>query len=187
MSSIRHILKSDLGKSISSSFTLFLLNNIAALFLTPYMLQFISKEEYGLYILCVDFLAWMGFLDLGINKVIETKAAHLMVKEDFEGLNKTLNSALSVQILVSIIIIPLYFLLVYFGIGTIRIEQFELVIAFFALSAAVTNIKNLFSSTIVASRKIHLDNRIQVYINLLQYILILWFGKEIFLMFIMSL
>jgi O-antigen/teichoic acid export membrane protein len=137
------------------------------------MLQFISKEEYGLYILCVDFLAWMGFLDLGINKVIETKAAHLMVKEDFEGLNKTLNSALSVQILVSIIIIPLYFLLVYFGIGTIRIEQFELVIAFFALSAAVTNIKNLFSSTIVASRKIHLDNRIQVYINLLQYILIL--------------
>ena len=74
------IFKSDLGKSISSGYLLFFINNIVALFLTPYMLQFISKEEYGLYILCVDFLAWVSFLEFGTNKVVESKAGHLIVE-----------------------------------------------------------------------------------------------------------
>lgn len=173
MKKISAISKSDLGKSIFSSFTLFFLNNLVALFLTPYILKYVSKEEYGLYILCIDFLAWMSFLDLGINKVIETKAAHLITQENYTELNKTLNTALGVQVLVSILIIPLYFLLVYLGIGKSNLENIQLIISFFALSAALTNVKNLFSSTIVASRKIHLDNRIQIFINVLQYALVI--------------
>ncbi|MFY7989547.1 MAG: hypothetical protein ACOVO3_02375, partial [Fluviicola sp.] len=103
------------------------MNNLVALFLTPYILKFVSKEEYGLYILCVDFLAWMSFLDLGINKVIETKAAHLITKEDYVGLNKTLNTALSIQVLVSLLILPLYFLLVYLGIGRSKMDHLQLI------------------------------------------------------------
>jgi len=173
MQRFKKIVKSDIGKSISSGYVLFLLNNVVALFLTPYILKFVSKEEYGLYILCIDFLAWVSFLDFGINKVMETKAAHLIANEDFENLNQTINTALIIQVFIGILVIPLYYILVYFGLGDTHVKYVNIIIGFFSLSAGLSIIKNLFSSVIVASRKIHLDNRIQIFVNLLQYILVI--------------
>ncbi len=174
MQKVKKVLKSDLGKSISSGYLLFIVNNVVALFLTPYMLQFITKEEYGLYILCVDFLAWVGFLEFGTNKVIESKAAHLIVQGNYEGLNKTFNSSFFFQLIVGLMIIPFYFFLITFGISKTQLSHLNIIIILFAISAGLTVFRNLFSSVIIASKKVHLDNRIQLAMNVLNYILILF-------------
>ena len=173
MQKVKKVLKSDLGKSISSGYLLFLVNNVVALFLTPYMLQFISKEEYGFYILCVDFLAWVGFLEFGTNKVIESKAAHLIANENYEGLNKTFNSSFFFQMLIGLLIIPFYFFLINIGISKNKLDHLYIIIAIFAISAGLSVFRNLFSSVIIASKKIHLDNRIQLAMNVLNYSMIL--------------
>ena len=167
------IFKSDLGKSISSGYLLFFINNIVALFLTPYMLQFISKEEYGLYILCVDFLAWVSFMEFGTNKVIESKAGHLIANKDDYGLNKTFNASFYFQILVAAFIFPFFYFLVQSGIEQNQVKHVQLIILLFSISAALSVFKNLYSAVIVASKKIHLDNKIQLFNNILNYILIL--------------
>ena len=170
---LSNIFKSDLGKSISSGYLLFFLNNIVALFLTPYMLRFITKEEYGLYIMCVDFLAWIGFLEFGTSKVLESKAGHLIAQKDFKGLNTSFNTSLFFQIIISIIIFPLFFSVIYWGVDKPKVPNLNLVIIIFSITASLTVFRNLFSSLIIASKKIHLDNRIQILTNVLNYILIL--------------
>lgn len=152
---------------------LFFVNNIVALFLTPYMLQFISQEEYGLYILCVDFLTLVSFLEFGTNKVIESKAGHQIAQGDMKGLNISFNSSFYFQVLVGIAVIPLFYLLVYSGLEGNQMKYLHLVILLFSISAGISVFRSLFSSVIIASRKVHLDNRIQLFINIFNYSLIL--------------
>lgn len=152
---------------------LFFLNNIVALFLTPYMLQFISKEEYGLYILCVDFLAWVGFLEFGTNKVIESKAGHLIANNDDKDLNKSFNTSFYFQILVAVIIFPFFYFLVQSGIEENELKHVKLIILLFSISAALSVFKNLYSAVIVASKKVYLDNKIKLFNNILNYALVL--------------
>ncbi len=168
------IFKSDLSKSISSGYLLFFVNNIVALFLTPYMLQFISKEEYGLYILCVDFLAWVSFMELGINKVVESKAGHLIANKDYEGLNRAFNTSFFFQIVVAALILPFFYSLLSFGVRENQIEHVEIILLLFSFSAAISVFKNLFSALIISSKKVYLDNRVQFFNNILNYALILF-------------
>ena len=167
------IFKSDLSKSISSGYLLFFINNIVALFLTPYMLQFISKEEYGLYILCVDFLAWVSFMEFGTNKVVESKAGHLIANKDDKGLNRSFNASFYFQILVATFIFPFFYFLVQSGIEENQVKHVQLIILLFSVSAALSVFKNLYSAVIVASKKVHLDNKIKLFNNILNYTLIL--------------
>ncbi|MDC3306105.1 hypothetical protein OAV36_04185 [Flavobacteriales bacterium] len=168
------IFKSDLSKSISSGYLLFFINNIVALFLTPYMLQFISKEEYGLYILCVDFLAWVSFMEFGTNKVVESKAGHLIANKDDDGLNKTFNASFFFQIIVAAFILPFFYFLLNSGIKENQIQHVEIIIILFSVSAALSVFKNLYSALIISSKKVHLDNKIKLFNNILNYALILF-------------
>ena len=167
------LLKSDLNKSIFSGYALFFLNNVVALFLTPYMLKFVSKQEYGLYILCVDFLAWVGFLEFGTSKVVESKAGHLIAIGNYKGLNRMFNTSFYFQLLAGGLIIPIFYFSVKLGIGSNQIEHTNFIVLLFSLSAGLSIIKNLFSSLIFASKKVYLDNSIQFFINILNYALVL--------------
>jgi O-antigen/teichoic acid export membrane protein len=167
------LLKSDLQKSIFSGYALFFLNNVVALFLTPYMLKFVTKEEYGLYILCVDFLAWVGFLEFGTSKVVESKTGHLIAKDDTLGINKMFNSSFFFQLTIGLLIIPIFYISVKLGIGNNKIQHLNLIILIFSISAGLSVLKNLFSALIIASRKVYLDNSIQFFINILNYVLVL--------------
>jgi O-antigen/teichoic acid export membrane protein len=169
----KSLLKSDLGKSISSGYALFLMNNVVALFLTPYMLQFISKEEYGFYVLCVDFLAWIGFLEFGTSKVLESKAGHLIARSETSKLRTSFNSAFYFQLVIAVLIIPVYYFLVHAGISSKSVPHLNVILILFSLAAGLSVFRNLFSAVIIASKKIHLDNRIQLMMNVLNYALVL--------------
>ena len=165
--------KTDIGKAISSGYFLFFLNNVVALFLTPYILKYVSKEEYGLYVLCIDFLSWMMFLEFGSSKVMESKAAHLLAVNDEAGLVKSFNSALFFQLFIALIIIPIFYFLVSTGLNNHKIPNLQPIIIIFSFSAALSAIRGNFSAMLIASRKIHIDNKIQVFINVLNYALII--------------
>ena len=169
----KRFFSSDIGKAIGSGYFLFFLNNIVALFLTPYILRFVSKQEYGLYVLCIDFLSWMMFLEFGSSKVIESKAAHLLAANDENGILRAFNSALFFQLFIAILIIPIFYILVTTGLSNNNIPNFQVIIIIFSFSAALSVVRSIFSSMLIASRKIHIDNKIQVFINVLNYALIL--------------
>ena len=70
-------------------------------------------------------------------------------------------------------VIPLFYILVYSGLEGNSLKYLHLVILLFSISAGISVFKSLFSSLIISSKKVHLDNRIQLFINIFNYSLIL--------------
>jgi len=166
-------LKKELFKSISSGYILFFLNSVVAIFLTPYILKYVSKEEYGLYILCLDYLAWFSFLQFGTNKVIEVKAAHQIAMKDYKALNISFNSSFFFQALVALLIIPLFYFPLKANIISNEVSHLNTIIFLFSISAGISVFRSLYSAVIIATKKIYLDNNIQIGLNILNYILII--------------
>jgi len=166
-------MKGNLFKSISSGYVLFFLNSVVAIFLTPYILKYISKEEYGLYILCIDFLAWFTFLEFGTNKVIESKAAHQLAEDDYKSLNTSFNASFFFQILVGILIIPLFFYTIKENINDEQISEANILILLFSISAGISVFRSLYSAVIIATKKIYIDNYIQIGLNIFNFLLVI--------------
>jgi len=166
-------MKGNLFKSISSGYVLFFLNSIVAIFLTPYILKYISKEEYGLYILCIDFLAWFTFLEFGTNKVIESKAAHQIAEDDYKSLNTSFNASFFFQILVGILIIPLFYYTIKENINDEQISEANILILLFSISAGISVFRSLYSAVIIATKKIYIDNYIQIGLNIFNFLLVI--------------
>ena len=166
-------MKGNLFKSISSGYVLFFLNSIVAIFLTPYILKYISKEEYGLYILCIDFLAWFTFLQFGTNKVIESKAAHQLAEDDYKSLNTSFNASFFFQILVGLLIIPLFYYTIKENINDEQISEANILILLFSISAGISVFRSLYSAVIIATKKIYIDNYIQIGLNIFNFLLVI--------------
>ena len=166
-------MKNNLFKSISSGYVLFFLNSIVAIFLTPYILKYISKEEYGLYILCIDFLAWFTFLQFGTNKVIESKAAHQLAEDDYKSLNTSFNASFFFQILVGLLIIPLFYYTIKENINDEQISEANILILLFSISAGISVFRSLYSAVIIATKKIYIDNYIQIGLNIFNFLLVI--------------
>ena len=188
------VFNSDLFKSIKSGYVLFFATNLVALFLTPFILKYVTKEEYGFYILCVELFTWMGFVNLGTAKVLGPSVARELAKEDKKEVVYLFNSSFWFQLAVSVLTIPLYYGLISFaGAASSGVENYKLLIFIFALAAFIHNVSGQFSEMIIATRKIHLDNRIQLAILVLRLLLIIslipFFGIEVifFIYFFISL
>lgn len=178
MSSIIKLFKAykthDLLRSISTGYAAFLITNVVALFLTPYILKYVPSGEYGLYLLCIDILSWMALFQFGTSQVLSSNAGQLIAQGSYEKLNKAYNSAFFFQVLISILVIPIYFIVVYFGSGLQEPSKFIFIISLFSVSAGLQIYKELFSGILIASKKIYLDNLIQITFNILSYALILF-------------
>ena len=166
-------MRGKLFKSIFSGYMLFFLNSIIAIFLTPFILKYISKEEYGLYILCLDFLSWFAFLQFGTNKVIESKATHQLAQNDYQSLNYSFNASFFFQILVGLMIIPLFYFTIKGNINDEQVLNANILIFLFSVSAGISVFKSLYSAVIIATKKIYIDNYINIGFSIFNLILVI--------------
>src|ERR1035438_1077215 len=67
------------------------------LWLTPFTLRFLDREEYGIFALASDLLMWLGLLDIGIASGLSVQAAQLSGKPDAERLNRLASTAFFTQ------------------------------------------------------------------------------------------
>ena len=88
-------------------------------------------------------------------------------------MNKTFNASFFFQIIVAAFIFPFFYLLLNSGIKENQIQHVEIIIILFSVSAALSVFKNLYSAIIISSKKVHLDNKIKLFNNILNYALIL--------------
>lgn len=175
--------QSDLLRSITSGYTLFFATNVTALFLTPYILKFTGKDEYGFYLLCVELFTWIGFLEFGTAKALGPSVSKELAKENDKEIIYLFNSSFWFQLGVAILAIPLYYFIIEFsGAEKSGLVNYKWLIGLFSIAAFIQTLGNQFSEMIIATKKIHLDNRIQLIILILRIGLILasvpFFGIE---------
>jgi len=75
------------------------------LLLTPFILSYLGDHKFALWALFWAFSVWFSFMDLGIGVSVVREVAKLTAKDDTEGINETLCSALVFNLLIGLFIL----------------------------------------------------------------------------------
>ena len=168
------IMSHNFFRSSHSGLVAFLITNVIAVFLTPFILNHITKSEYGFYILCIDLGAWMGFLQFGTSKTLGPMVS--MNLKDSKIINDLFNSAFWFQLIISIIAVPLVYLLINYSMSAdnsvINKNSYMLI---FSISIFFTIMLSILKEMIIASKKIYINNYSNIILQLMHAILIIVF------------
>jgi O-antigen/teichoic acid export membrane protein len=169
-------MKSSLFKSISSGYLQFVVSNLIALVLTPFILRRVTNAEYGLYVVSLDIIAWVGLVQFGAASVLGPKIAAFLGKGDThrDQINRMSSTAFYMQLLYALAGMLLFFVVSNYLVdpGSLVLKsgrQFSLILglcAFFAI------LNQVFSAMIIATKRIYLDSLVQIMATALNAVLI---------------
>jgi len=154
-----------------------LVNNLIGLWLIPYSLKFLSREEFSLYYIATDLMLWLGIVNLGTSSVFVTRVAQIFGKAG-DATNEVLalvNTAFFVQGFFALLIFILgtttsFFLPLFFDTSQYTTE-FQSTFFILSFSVGITLVGQVFSGLLVASKQIHIDNLIQIILILPRIVL----------------
>ncbi len=165
-------LKGDLRKGtktrnyiagLSTGYVFMFANVLVGLWMTPFTLRFLDREQYAIFTMSGDVLMWLALLDLGISAGLRVQAAQLMGRPDPERLNRLASTAFYAQNFVGLAV-----LLVGSGIS-VGFPQFfnvradlqhdaMMLMVLMVVGAAASLAMQTFSALLIAKQQIYVDN-----------------------------
>jgi O-antigen/teichoic acid export membrane protein len=104
MSKIRLI-----GKNISFLAANRVVSVAISFFLFPFIVKYVGKEIYGVYLVAMTITGYFGLLDLGVMSALTKYVSEYNGKKDRESVNKIVNASLSFYVLTGITVALLLF------------------------------------------------------------------------------
>ncbi len=137
------------------------------LWLTPFTLRFLDREEYAIFVLTGDIVMWLNLLDLGITAGLNVQAAQLTGRPDQDRLNRLASTAFFAQLVVvgMVIVAGAGLVLAFPSFFHVRPDlqtQAMQVVALLVVSSALGLGTQTFSGLLVAHQQIHIDNLIRL-------------------------
>jgi membrane protein EpsK len=144
-----------------------LVTTVMGLWLTPFTLRFLSREEYAVFTLAGDMLMWLSLLDIGISSGLNVQAAQLTGKPDAERLNRLASAAFFTQNIVCLVILVAVSLAafgfpIFFRISPELTQEAVLVTLTLGIGVAINIFAQTFSSLLIANQQIYADNIIRL-------------------------
>ncbi len=146
-----------------------LVNNLIGLWLIPFSLKYLTREEFSLYYIATDLMLWLGLVNVGTSSVFVTRVAQVLGKGGDASKNEIvalINTAFFVQCFFAILVCILGVIASFFLPFLLNIPQYtnEFQVTFLVLSLSVgcTLVGQVFSGLLVAGKQIHIDNLIQL-------------------------
>jgi len=139
------------------------------LWLTPFTLRYLDREQFAVFTLAGDVLMWLGLLEIGITSVLNVKAAQLSGKPDQNQLNQLASTTFFAQCAVALtfLLVGSFVSLFFPDFFSLRLDlrhDAMLVMALMVIGAALSVATQTFSALLVAHQQIHIDNRIRLYL-----------------------
>ena len=179
-------MKSSLFKSISTGYLLFVISNLIGLVLTPFILRHVTNAEYGLYVVSLDIIAWVGLVQFGTASVLGPKIAAFLGKPEAyrDQINQMASTAFFMQILYAFAGMLLFFLVSTYLLDMASLvlksgRQFSIILGLCAFCAILNQV---FSAMIIATKRLYLDSLIQIMATALNAILVVVFIDRLGLM-----
>src|SRR5690242_18616574 len=85
---------------LASGYTVTIVTAFVGLWLTPFTLRFLDREQFAIFTLSSDLLMWLGLIDIGITSGLFAKAAKLTGKPDQHYLNRLTSTTAYAQIVI---------------------------------------------------------------------------------------
>ena len=144
-----------------------LLQVVVGLWLTPFILRYLDRQEFAIFSLTLEVLTWLTLLDIGITAGLRTQAARFDNFAEQEKINRLASTAFFAQNIIVLAVLSgglilAFFFPQFFPIRSDLHHQATVVMALCVLGVAVTIASQTFSALLVANQQMHVDNLIGV-------------------------
>ncbi|MBA4147197.1 MAG: MATE family efflux transporter [Verrucomicrobia bacterium] len=161
---------------VSTGSVRMLLHVLVGLFLTPFTLRYLDREEFAIFSLTLDVLTWLALLDIGITAGLRTQAARLSNLTDTDKINRLASTAFFAQNLIVLVILVLGIAMSFafphfFPIRPDLHRDATLMMALSVLGVAVSIGSQTFSALLVANQQMHVDNLIGLLLIVIRTVL----------------
>jgi len=150
---------------------------IINLWLTPFTLRFLDREEYAVFAFTSDIWVWLYLFDFGITAGLRAQVAQLTGRPDTERLNRLASTSFFAQLVIALcVLIAGAVLSMLFpsllGVRPDLREEATAVVALLALGAGVSIGTRTFSVLLTTHQQMHTDNLIQLAMLVVRAVLI---------------
>ncbi|MFC1738956.1 oligosaccharide flippase family protein [Planctomycetota bacterium] len=160
-----------------SNWTALAITVVVGLFLTPYIIGYLGKTGYGIWVLISSIIGYYGILDLGVTSAITRYVARYAGQKDYKSLNGTINTSLVMFCVIGFIVVVASFALAgpmssFFNVSTDQIVKFRQTVWLLGLAVGVGFLGNLFGAVIKAHERFVAANLVIIFITLIRTSLI---------------
>lgn len=172
----------QLAINVGSNMVVMALNIIIGIWFTPYLIGVLGIAAFGIATLALSISNYMAIFDSALNNAIGRFLAIDLGKNDDRKASKTFNSALTLSLVTSALLLPVISLVAWlsatiFDVPANQERQTQLVFFMAMFSYLLFFIRGVFSSSTFARNRLELQNTILATNVLLRVILtVLFFG-----------
>lgn len=170
-------------KGLASGYVVTLATICIGLWLTPFTLRYLDREQFAVFTLAADMLMWLGLMEIGLAAVLNVQAAQLSGRPDQGRLNTLASTtffaqaAIATGILAVGGIVALHFA-DFFALRPDLRRDASILMALMVLGAAIRVGAQTFSSLLIAHQQIHVDNLLRLILlslrTLITVALLIW-------------
>jgi O-antigen/teichoic acid export membrane protein len=143
-----------------------LIINLVALLLTPFILKYLTKEEFALFYIAGDLLMWLGLAQLGVSSSYNSRASQLFGQKNEEELKYLTSSAWGLQIASSLVILIGGVILSFFVNSFFKVQnnspQTQTFFLILVVASAAQVFSQVFSALLISAKLININNRISI-------------------------
>ena len=153
--------------NIATSYARFLTGIIAVIFLTPFTLNMVGVEQFGLWSLCLALTGVLALLDAGLSTAAVKYVAECSGNADHHARNEAVSTLMLVYAGLGLICMLAVFSLIPMGAQLFRLEPqqaeaFNTIMTITGVSLALAFPLSVFRSALIGSGRFHVVNLVEL-------------------------
>jgi O-antigen/teichoic acid export membrane protein len=166
-------------RNVLSNWGGYILSNIIAFFLSPFVVHRLGDSAYGVWALLVSLTSYLGLLELGVRGAVTRYVAKYHAQADHQGANRIASTALAFFTAAGSLVILISFGLAFFALDAFRIpEEYQrtarIVLSLMGMTIATSTVGGVFGGIMVGLQRFDLVNSVEVVISVLRALAIVF-------------
>lgn len=154
-------------KGLASGYVVTLATIGVKLWLTPFVLRYLDREEFAVFVLASDVIMWLGLMEIGLAAVLNVQAAQLSGRPDQRRLDTLASTTFFAQSAIATGILAVGGLLAFhfsdfFALRPDLRQDARILMALMVVGVAIRVGAQTFSSLLIAHQQIHVDNLLRL-------------------------
>lgn len=148
-------------------------NIMVGFLLTPYLIEHLGMERYGIWALIISIIGYYGLLELGVSSAIMRYVARYVGQRDYNSLNRTTNTAIAILSFIGSVIIVVSILVEnklagFFHIEPQNYESFKITVILLSITTCIMLPGNVLRVVILAHERFVVCNIINIIHSILK-------------------
>jgi O-antigen/teichoic acid export membrane protein len=152
---------------LSTGYAVSIASLVVGLWMTPYVLRFLSRQQYGVFALASSVIGWFQLLDFGMSTSLRLHLSQLAGKAEPQEISRSLSTTFFIQSGIALLVLlaglsATFWFPRFFNTSVDQLYSVRVLLCLLTLGAAISLQAKSFSSLLVAHQQIYVDNLIRL-------------------------